>query len=576
MDDAKQLTRSGSSSNADSPAPVSDATIATRDLIRRILASLSPEEADFVRYEIFQNIEPVEPAPTPVSFEQVPLEIVSLIAEYLQLQDALSCLRVSRAWFSMWDNDFVATSLCRQLFPGLLELHSAKPRAESRDIFLNEARRFAYRHWHLASQVSYFRQQSSWGLGRFGDSSVAPHRDAAYGEGCLAWSAKVDAVCLRYLHKNMLKTCHLGPRTRKPFIHAVTRSLLVLRGERPADHEKHDIHIWHADHGEWGVASLPGDFAACYAANENVAFVTKQQHVIIWQWGQAPVELDAMSDLRHLLGEDEIPLDPLPGVIWHPTARNIAFIVWKYDRTKDSAKREASKVRSYMDDMREEMHVLKYENGKLTRHVKKALLDVIPGAPVEYCVCMILPIVPFCYQMNSHGLYCLEVIGLRKRRDSCRPAALCFNTLTEEFYVKRYTLVREANDFSSLGQAHPQILKHRGIATGDQLIHLGRWIFSSPWAPLWYTTEGGVMRDDGKFGKPKLLRSKQLMDGMLANSPCWNIFGDEDFLVLSVNEGVYVWSFQKGRELANGPLIETTGAEDVTDSIRQFAAWGNR
>lgn len=58
--------------------------------------------------------------------EGLPLEVVSIISQYLGAHDVCNLQRVSKLWRSVWGHPVVSSALCRRMFPGYIEFHAGK------------------------------------------------------------------------------------------------------------------------------------------------------------------------------------------------------------------------------------------------------------------------------------------------------------------------------------------------------------------------------------------------------------------------------------------------------------------
>jgi len=78
--------------------------------LTRLADSLTPWEARHLRL-CLQRCKGL------AGLEDLPLELVTLIASHLELEDVYSCFAVSTAWRRIWTSPVIAQSLCAYFFP---------------------------------------------------------------------------------------------------------------------------------------------------------------------------------------------------------------------------------------------------------------------------------------------------------------------------------------------------------------------------------------------------------------------------------------------------------------------------
>ena len=180
--------------------------------------------------------------------ENLPPEIICEIAPHLDLQDLLNCRLVSREWFRSWTHKAVVATLCKDRFPGLMELHpSTKPDA----LFLKTAvERLKWQRkdfcrriipWDPSRSTDEFRNESTLSTpGPAGDAleTVPVVYPVQYDDGMIAWQPRQDCVIVDDLRTSSRQRYGLAIESisgRCPQVEGVSRKLVVLAGYSNTD-----------------------------------------------------------------------------------------------------------------------------------------------------------------------------------------------------------------------------------------------------------------------------------------------------------------------------------------------------
>jgi hypothetical protein len=195
--------------------------------------------------------------------------------------------------------------------------------------------------------------------------------------------------------------------------------------------------------------TLPAPFETCYIQDETVIVITQPGTVIMWKWNGKSIIIDeAIVDAD----ADSRRAQPTPGVLFHPTRKDIFFLVRLYkSRIPPEPK----------DENRHKFVVTKYENGKPTQKYDKIVQN--PPLPDKYfngdLIHFNLPDKLFgpslmaigqsCQRMNSYGLHMLALYDIGPSRamlGDTIPWSLeygtwfadCFNVVSEKFHQIQY------------------------------------------------------------------------------------------------------------------------------------------
>jgi hypothetical protein len=92
--------------------------------LERFVARLTESELFFVKRRVTAHIRVHIRG-----LEHMPMEIVSMVSDYLEARDMLSLWQVSRTWRALWRQGVVCSAMCRRIFPGYLEYLTQAPEA---------------------------------------------------------------------------------------------------------------------------------------------------------------------------------------------------------------------------------------------------------------------------------------------------------------------------------------------------------------------------------------------------------------------------------------------------------------
>ncbi len=178
------------------------------------------------------------------ALEDLPAEIVIHIAQFLELEDLLTCANVCRNWHATWTFGAVTASLCCRYFAGLTEKHGL-PHSDGQQLFAEHARRYIGKYLRPRPNVHF---SSRWFVGSNESLGGEDMREDAfhqsecldfgldgfsmcYDDGLLAWQPDDGYVVVNDLRTLTRNRCSFGASLvagRKLDLQAVTRKLVVF------------------------------------------------------------------------------------------------------------------------------------------------------------------------------------------------------------------------------------------------------------------------------------------------------------------------------------------------------------
>ncbi len=178
------------------------------------------------------------------SLEDLPPEIIIYVAQYLELQDLLTCSRVSRSWRAAWTLGPVTASLCCRYFPGLTESrglqhsegHSLFARASARyiDKYLRRTTNaYAMLPWCTGDAATTAWEDTredafhQYEYLAFGENPI----QTCYQDGKLAWQPENSYVVVTDISESRRKRCSFGGSLvagRRLDLQAISSELVVL------------------------------------------------------------------------------------------------------------------------------------------------------------------------------------------------------------------------------------------------------------------------------------------------------------------------------------------------------------
>lgn len=204
------------------------------------LSSLSSWDLIYLRRRMLVHESRIKLA----SLEDLPAEIIIYIAQFLELEDLLTCVNVSRSWHEAWNFGAVTASLCCRYFPGLTEQHNL-PHSAGQKLFSEHARRYIDKYLRPRPNVFY---SSRWFVGSNDSPGLEDMRQDAfhrseclefgldsfqmcYSEGLLAWQPDDSYVIINDLKTLTRSRCSFGASLvagRQLDLQALTRQLVVF------------------------------------------------------------------------------------------------------------------------------------------------------------------------------------------------------------------------------------------------------------------------------------------------------------------------------------------------------------
>ncbi|KAL7624196.1 hypothetical protein AAE478_005755 [Parahypoxylon ruwenzoriense] len=314
----------------------------------------------------FSNLKPKEDILT-----SSPLEIVLSIAEYLDLEDVLACLLVSKTWRSKFFEGRVMFSVIRQYFPSLTwtdpdpDPDLAQPqqhaRRDYRALFCQAMQQRHNRHQGLCKSVllkkycytndHYFRLDPRMHPSAEPGNSY-PHNtpdlsmlagddefvgdQCCYSNGRVAWSTYRNSVVLDDLRTGLRKI-YAEPDDR---LTVGVMSLRSLGNELVVATIGVNLLAWDYKSDKFDSVVLPNAVRRCVTEGSRVAVVTRDNRVLVWRFGGALLELDysqiPQSVVDRCTRSQQHFLDNLD-VILHTHEQNTLFIVTAYPVVRNAS-----------------------------------------------------------------------------------------------------------------------------------------------------------------------------------------------------------------------------------------------
>lgn len=541
------------------------------------LASLSPWDLLYLRDGFRKGVIKITGLAT---ISDLPVEILSIIAQRLGLEDLITCRLVSRSWHSAWTQGAITAAICHYFFPGLLEKYRLEGDSRTPGELLQSSliRNLQHKHasplkssfilWNrrLSSAISQpFQGQDP---GADGPDELILFRTRGppvfYDRGTLAWQPDSACVIVDNLRTFQRQMCCFvdsilsGERMR---LQGMSSSLLVFAASNSemAGLNYNIIKIWHIESREWKRVLLPGPFARCYVEGERVAVTTRQELIIKWSWRGSAVELD-QSGILNTVPEGYDAGKSLPGVILHPSEQGVSYIARIYRSKPKSAVSELT-LHSHSEKRTFLMSVVRYDDLVPTqRWQEKIHEDSLSHAPHD-SLHVGFRLTLLCSKMSANGLYSIGTV-LTASHDLEQPrvvefATTGFNVYKEAFIQRRFEYADQA-DRSSL-RCCRRILDQTTWGCSDHEESLTSWSQDQLLTPRWFTFHGPhPVHDKNELCAGIDPYMRELNKCVPVSEPC-RIYGDEDFRVLVTNHGIMVWSFTRDTQLPVGGSLSSPG-----------------
>ncbi|KAJ5778536.1 hypothetical protein N7520_001782 [Penicillium odoratum] len=198
----------------------------------------------------------------------LPLEIVALVAEYLNLADLILLQRVSRQWHRVLSSFMVQSAAIRATVGGDIVVSDCKAAIQKR---LRLERGKPYKQVSLPSPLDAEH-----------NTFIHPGM-LGYSNGILAWlEGETDLRSIAIFHLRTGKTDRLATENRDQLMELkISRSLIAVMSRRGY------CHIWDIHTHEHQAFRLPSnDFSYFVVSDRKVAF-DYREYIIHWAWDSA-------------------------------------------------------------------------------------------------------------------------------------------------------------------------------------------------------------------------------------------------------------------------------------------------
>ncbi|KAJ6785711.1 hypothetical protein PWT90_06253 [Aphanocladium album] len=482
------------------------------------------------------------------SLEDLPAEIVIYIAQFLELEDLLTCANVSRSWRETWTFGAVTAYLCCRYFPGLTEkyglLHS-----EGQDLFSEYSRRYIGKY--LRPRPNAYLS-SRWFVGNNEPPSSGAAEDMredafqrsecldfgldsfqmCYSEGLLAWQPDDSYVVLNDLKTLSRSRCSFGASLvsgHKLDLQAVTRNLVVFSS-----------------------IDLNAGSQICRELNGEAFY---------WSWGGPTMDLQATaSELTAPPRGCVSCLQRVPGAVFHPNEDGIFFLSWVYKPAT-------------LDSRIHVIVVVKYQQGKPVQRYETTVAN--PARCLDSSKPYSDGILRFslrCQKMNNHGLFmlgvvhtCLHYHGNKSTLAVSQWKLVCFNVLTESFIHRTYDKCLTSPKFH---RPTWDWAEWRNIqAWDDYLVVLWQprpHVIHEPctFTELLLATDNiaCISSSQNVFGdimRPNRLEPALTIDAFhqRRSAVANHVFMDDDFIVYASPDSILVSTFKGGKDVTIPPPV---------------------
>lgn len=211
-----------------------------QDAIDSFLGSLSSWDLLYLRRQMHVHEARIKLA----SLDDLPAEIIISIAQFLELEDLLTCARISRSWRAAWTFGAVTAALCCRYFPGLTEMHGL-PHSAGQALFAETARRYIEKYLRPRPNAIF---SSRWFVGDAEAQGAEDMREDMFHrsqcldfgldrvpmffqDGVLAWQPDDSYVVISDLRKLSRTRCGFGGSLvagNKLDLQAATPEMLVF------------------------------------------------------------------------------------------------------------------------------------------------------------------------------------------------------------------------------------------------------------------------------------------------------------------------------------------------------------
>ncbi|KPM43449.1 hypothetical protein AK830_g3107 [Neonectria ditissima] len=324
-----------------------------KDELDQFLSSLSAWDLRYVQKRL-QNVRP-----NLAGLEDMPPEIIWKLVPHLDLEDIITCRLVSKAWARAWSHAAVTPFLCHRFAPGMLE---SRPFESPSQVFATSIRQKKTRQNARFFKKFWVPWNQAWDSGVFtnvlptpqflqgrGPQFVHGQYPVWYADGKVAWQPRLDLVIvddIKKMSRQRLICSTLpvpGPNqvpARGIELMAVSNQLVVVASVPPE--RSHKAYVWYLQETEIRTVHLPNPAVRCYAEGESFGIVTTTGEVFIcFQRGKVVAldisRIETPPKSRRVDGA-------LPAVLFHPTDRDVAFVVLAYRYYQPLAKFDANQL----------------------------------------------------------------------------------------------------------------------------------------------------------------------------------------------------------------------------------------
>lgn len=221
-------------------------TSAGRARVDAFLSSLPPADLVYLRSQV--NKQPIAGMRC---LPDLPPELLCILASHLQLTDISRCLGVSRAWRDAWTHGAVVERMCRDFFPGLLEIQPSTHDVQA--VFTQAMAKYLRRAfavpveatipWGMATNTGIFTVEAETEGSRHHDDDpelvrIQTGTGVLYVNGKIMWQPDLFQVIVDDLRTRRRRRCTFTDHTSRGqllFLAAASDKLLVFQYNRGVD-----------------------------------------------------------------------------------------------------------------------------------------------------------------------------------------------------------------------------------------------------------------------------------------------------------------------------------------------------